>query len=425
VTESSPPKRPLVVPIPRWLIAVGVPLMVLVAVAAVWLLLGLDVASTQLEAIRTGGTVVVGLGGLVLLWLAVRRQRSTELDLLQKAMDYELAERNAADSLAHQQQVAQDARDDATARRVTELYRQGVDQLGSAKAPVRLGGLYALERLAQDSADPALRQTVVNVVCAYLRMPYTEPEPVRVARPLGLRRRIRPGTPVPTLPAPVEKPAADLDARQEREVRLTAQRILENHLYRGTLTEPPETFWSDIDLDLTAATLIDFRPDQCEAFSANFTGARFLGVTQFGGTRIRSALFEAAEFHGHAWFSNATFDNIVTFARARFEDQVWFREAKFGDNALFESTQFGSFADFDDAEFHGHSSFVDARFAPFQLNTAMWARVDVTLPHGRLWPVSYVGSEPAEWQEDPEPVTRPDRDGTWTRVSFDPLAALE
>jgi len=408
VTESSPPapqRRPLIVPIPRWLIAVGVPLMVLVAVAAVWLLLGLGVAGAQLEAIRTGSTVVVGLGGLVLLWLAVRRQRSTELDLLQKARDYELAERNAADSLAHQQEIARDARDDATARRVTELYRQGVDQLGSAKAPVRLGGLYALERLAQDSADRDLRQTVVNVICAYLRMPYTEPEPVRVVRPLGLRRPVRPGKPVPPLPAPAEKPAADLDSRQEREVRLTAQRILETHLYRSAAAQPPDTFWPDVDLDLTAATLIDFRPEVCEVFSANFTGARFLGVTQFTNSRFRSALFEATEFHGHAWFSGAAFDEIVTFARARFEDQVWFREVRFGGDVIFESTRFGSLADFDDAEFHAHASFVDAQFAPFQLHTAMWARADVTLYRKRLWPVSYLGPEPAEWQQDPEPVT--------------------
>ncbi|MEV4075213.1 hypothetical protein [Nonomuraea fuscirosea] len=42
-------------------------------------------------------------------------------------------------------------------------------------APGRLGGLYALEQLAQDNRDPVLRQTVVDVICAYLRMPYTPP----------------------------------------------------------------------------------------------------------------------------------------------------------------------------------------------------------------------------------------------------------
>ena len=58
---------------------------------------------------------------------------------------------------------------DATERRVTELYTKAADQLGSDKAPVRLAGLYAMERLAQD--NPSERQTIVNVICAYLQMP--------------------------------------------------------------------------------------------------------------------------------------------------------------------------------------------------------------------------------------------------------------
>src|SRR5262249_33582048 len=56
-----------------------------------------------------------------------------------------------------------------------ELYTKAVEQLGSDKAPVRLGGLYALERLAQDNS--AHRQTIVNVICAYLRMPFSPMEP--------------------------------------------------------------------------------------------------------------------------------------------------------------------------------------------------------------------------------------------------------
>ena len=51
-----------------------------------------------------------------------------------------------------------------------ELYAKAVEQLGHEKAPVRLGALYSLERLAQDK--PERRQTIVNVICAYLRMPF-------------------------------------------------------------------------------------------------------------------------------------------------------------------------------------------------------------------------------------------------------------
>ncbi len=42
----------------------------------------------------------------------------------------------------------------AVARQVTELFAKAVEQLGCKAAPVRLGGLYALERLARTEAGP-------------------------------------------------------------------------------------------------------------------------------------------------------------------------------------------------------------------------------------------------------------------------------
>lgn len=53
--------------------------------------------------------------------------------------------------------------------RVEHLSVKAVDQLGSDKAAVRHGGFYALERVAQD--NPARRQTIVEVICVYLRAP--------------------------------------------------------------------------------------------------------------------------------------------------------------------------------------------------------------------------------------------------------------
>ncbi len=58
----------------------------------------------------------------------------------------------------HHQEIATLLTDlDATERRITELYTKPVEQLGNDKAPVRLGGLYALERLAQDNPRTTLR----------------------------------------------------------------------------------------------------------------------------------------------------------------------------------------------------------------------------------------------------------------------------
>ncbi|MDI5978236.1 hypothetical protein [Amycolatopsis magusensis] len=131
-------------------------------------------ATQKLDALRTAATFVAGTGGAAALLLAARRQRSTEL------------------TLAHQQQVAEITEHDAIERRVTELYTKAVEQLGSDKPVVRQGGLYALERVAQD--NPAHRQTVINVLCAYLRAPYTPPPDQPAARRTGLPRSLR-GTP--------------------------------------------------------------------------------------------------------------------------------------------------------------------------------------------------------------------------------------
>ena len=99
----------------------------------------------------------------------------------------------------HHQETASDLSDlDVTERRVAELYIMAVEQLGSEKAQVRFGGLHALERLAQD--NPAHRQTIVNVICSYLRMPFSlrrqpasrSPRPPKGRRSLALRVQRRP-----------------------------------------------------------------------------------------------------------------------------------------------------------------------------------------------------------------------------------------
>jgi hypothetical protein len=105
-----------------------------------------SVASARLDAIRTSLSVGVGAGGAFALWLAARRQRSTERQLAETA-------RIAADTKAHHERVAQSTENDLRERRITDLYTKAVEQIGSEKAPVRLGGLYALERLAQDNVN--------------------------------------------------------------------------------------------------------------------------------------------------------------------------------------------------------------------------------------------------------------------------------
>src|SRR6266496_4897676 len=61
-------------------------------------------------------------------------------------------------------------------RTLNERFATAAGQLGSDKPPpVRLAGVYAMAGLADDWEEN--RQTCVDVLCAYLRIPY-EPDPV-------------------------------------------------------------------------------------------------------------------------------------------------------------------------------------------------------------------------------------------------------
>ncbi|MGH3754653.1 MAG: pentapeptide repeat-containing protein [Pseudonocardiaceae bacterium] len=259
----------------------------------------------ELDAVRTAGALMAGAGGAIALFLAARRQRSTEM------------------TLEHQREVAEATERDATEQRITELYSRAVDQLGSEKAPVRLGGLHALERLAQN--NPAQRQTIVDVICSYLRMPFTPPD-----------------NQAPSDDAPMDTHNRYEQRRQELQVRLTAQRILAAHLN----PEAPAVFWADIDLNLTEAHLHQFNLSACH---------------------IRSALFERATFAGGAEFRQAKFANDAFFDEAKFTGYAGFKGVEFIGNARFVGVEFAGTADFVEAKFVGKVWFCRAEFAGFHV----------------------------------------------------------
>jgi uncharacterized protein YjbI with pentapeptide repeats len=376
----------------RWFwtaLLILVPVIALTAIGLFVLIKVVPVApqdsAVRVELIKTALAIGAGTGGVVALVLSGRRGWSTEHD--------------------------------ATERRITELYTKAVEQLGSDKAPVRLGGLYALERLAQ--ASPELRQTIVDVICAYLRMPYTAPRP-GVQRQLGLPRSVRPGRRSTNKrqsdPATSGNIVSIDKTGEEREVRLAAQRILEDHLRpeiqqtegrsmsarRGTVEQ---RFWPHMDIDLTAATLIDFSLKNCRVHNARFSQAQFIGDARFDRAKFSGdAGFELAQFSGDAGFELAQFSRDAQFVDtrfvgdaefsraifsggrtyffgARFGRKAWFCWAQFGlrhnfSEAHFSLAQFDGDARFDWAEFSGIAGFIrtqfsgNARFRGTQFGTA-------------------------------------------------------
>jgi len=254
----------------RTILLWGAGLLVLAALSATLLLTllggGRPEDSARLDALKTAANIVVGTGGAAALLLAARRQRSAELDLVQKDHD-------------------------ATERRVTEIYAKAADQLGSDKAPVRLAGLYALERLAGGYAEH--RQMIVNVFCAYLRMPYER----------------------------------DDEHLEELQVRKTAQRILLLHLRPGKPEAPNEGFWPDIDLDFSGAKLVGLTLTHCSIRSIVCYGTTFFELAAFRGTEFRSkADFNTAEFRDRVDFRGTVFGG----ERDSFNGTVFAGPADFG-----------------------------------------------------------------------------------------------
>ncbi|MGI5506457.1 pentapeptide repeat-containing protein [Lentzea sp. CA-135723] len=334
-------------------VVVGVVVVVGGLLTTVGLLMGSAAgqATIQLELIRIALTVLLGTGGLFGLYLAWRRQRAAEIALQQKERD----QADVARAYDLQLRTATATERDAEARRITDLYTKAAEQLGSDKAPVRLAGLYALERLAQDHENQ--RQTIVNVLCAYLRMPYTLPDDL------------------PTENPPAKTADLHREQVQEREVRLTAQRILTHHLRPGA--DPNNlapTFWADVDLDLTEATLINLDLSHSATRTATFTSTCFTGTTQFVSAQFNAnARFEGARFNartefdevkfvGPVSFEKVQFASIVRFKGAKFDGPAWFNEARFASHAEFDEAQFADVAGFGDAKFNRPVGFSDVRF---------------------------------------------------------------
>jgi hypothetical protein len=133
------------------------------AVVLIWLGLGSprprpDAAVTttnQLEIVKLALAVVAGVGGVVALVVAYRRQAVVEED--------------------NERARATARRDDT--RLFSERFISATAQLGHDRAAVRAAAVYAVTNLADDAPSPQLRQTCISVLCAYVRQPY-EPDPV-------------------------------------------------------------------------------------------------------------------------------------------------------------------------------------------------------------------------------------------------------
>jgi uncharacterized protein YjbI with pentapeptide repeats len=246
-------------------------------------------------------------------------------------------------------QVRRSAQEELEHERVrlfNERFATASELLGRMEPASRLAGVHAMAGLADDWGER--RQTCIDVLCAYLRMPY-QPEPAETAPP---KKR--------------------LSWQANREVRHTVIRVIRDHLQEAV--SGSATSWEGCNFDFTG-TVFD---------GGSFSGARFTGGTvnfsfaAFTGDAIAarstdptlvSVDFTGAQFNGATvHFTHTKFtDGEVDFSRARFSGgTVHFTHAEFDGSAVdFSQAQFtGSTVTFGLARLtDGEVDFSDAEFA--------------------------------------------------------------
>ena len=323
--------------------------------------------SRSTQSVQSAALVSALLGGAVTIWLSNRRRRHDEATLEQGREELGLNRQRAEE----------------------ERFTAAIELLGHSDSSVRVGALHVLHGLA--TTAPSRRQTVVDVMSAYLRQPFVH----HSWNVVGVH------------PNSNKLGAAD----RELEVRRTALRLVVDLVkQRGArsmaillvdltgahldeldlehavlkLQAPGAHLHGDVNLRrarLHAAkfngSIFDKEIDAKDAIfvrGADFAGCRFRALGIFNSTRFeQEAIFAGAQFANMALFKEATFssgtdltetmfEKYVTFEDSTFRAGVTMAEAKFKGISHFTGVTFRHLPAFRGAEFYGDSLFIRTEF---------------------------------------------------------------
>lgn len=193
-------------------LAGAVALVATLILAGLWLLDFPSVATTPRQPVTTffdllklTFAVTAGVGAVVALVVAYRKQQGAEVQLF------------------------------------TERFTRAAEQLGHGGAAVRLAGVYAMASLADDAEFREQRQSCIDVLCAYLRIPFDPSEPTdEVARSQW---------------------------NAERQVRQSITRVICEHLQENSRVS-----WSRHNFDFSGAVFAGTETDGNDFGNALFVG---------------------------------------------------------------------------------------------------------------------------------------------------------
>ncbi|MEU0877730.1 pentapeptide repeat-containing protein [Lentzea sp. NPDC005914] len=236
------------------------------------------VHAPAVEIVKTAGVAGGAVVALYALWLNDRRRKVEEAR-------HSLESEKVAD----------------------ERFARSVELLGNEADQVRVGAMHALAWLARST--PRYRQTVLDVLCAYLRRPFDHPAyKVQADDPNRADSEVA------------------QEIRLEHQVRLTAQRLIKDTLSWGDHDDDVH-----YDLDLTDASLEYFSLDGRRINWLTARRAQFYGITRFRKVHVlKPALFSGARFLGRLELNEARFEGGISFQEAVLAHEVELSGASVG-----------------------------------------------------------------------------------------------
>lgn len=232
-------------------------------------LLLVDPRAPKHEAIKTGGLAGGAIVALYALWLNDRRRKVEEA----------------------RQELESQRIDHDRSRVADERFARAVELLGHESAQVRVGAMHALAGLAKSRIE--YTQTVLDILCAYLRQPY--------------------------------KKTRNDHEEIELEVRLTSQRLIEDLLPRIEEKDPVR-----YDLNLTKAHL------EYMDLSYRQVGDLIMRVARLN----ESNAFHHMVVHGDVYLTDAEVTGRLYMHHSEFRRKAWFSRVKVRQPAVFTESKF-------------------------------------------------------------------------------------
>jgi uncharacterized protein YjbI with pentapeptide repeats len=252
------------------------------------------------QAAAVGLAGAVGLGGLFFTWRSLRQARESQ----------EQTQENTRKTLELTEQG-----------QITERFTRAIDQLGATdettgkpRLEIRLGGIYALERIARDSPERDY-STVMEVLTAYVRENTQAPGPSEgssdeaslldsIRRWLRSTAKADEGTKQPAPPEPL-RPSADiqaiLDVLRRRQARVPEKYRTRFDLHEANLQEANLQNANLFEANLQGANL-----SKANLFEADLSGASLretdLREANLLGANLRRAGLSGANLRGAMLF---------------------------------------------------------------------------------------------------------------------------